>query len=171
MLPCYLEVAVMAEQENSSKSFDPLESFRAVRDAWLDSMAKSMVDAVNTDAYAQATGSMLEGYLSAAAPMREAVDKSMTQALQQLSLPSRQELAALAERFTNVEMRLDDMDAKLDRIVEALGQLSPAREAAPTKTAAEPAAERTETDAPAKVVASATRRRTAQLRRNRKTQR
>ena len=161
----------MAEQENSSKSFDPLESFRAVRDAWLDSMAKSMVDAVNTDAYAQATGSMLEGYLSAAAPMREAVDKSMTQALQQLSLPSRQELAALAERFTNVEMRLDDMDAKLDRIVEALGQLSPAREVAPTRAAAEPAAERTEAGAPAKVVASATRRRTAQLRRNRKTQR
>ena len=161
----------MAEQENSSKSFDPLESFRAVRDAWLDSMAKSMVDAVNTDAYAQAAGSMLEGYLSAAAPMREAVDKSMTQALQQLSLPSRQELAALAERFTNVEMRLDDMDAKLDRIVEALGQLSPAREVAPTRAAAEPAAERTEAGAPAKVAASATRRRTAQLRRNRKTQR
>ena len=50
----------------------------------------------------------------------------MTQALQQLSLPSRQEVAALAERFTNVEMRLDDMDAKLDRIERLLGREQPA---------------------------------------------
>jgi len=27
-------------------------------------------------------------------------------------------VVALAERFTNLEMRLDDLDAKLDRIVE-----------------------------------------------------
>jgi hypothetical protein len=52
--------------------------------------------------------------------MREALDKSMIKALQQLSLPSRQEVAALAERFTNVEMRLDDMDAKLDTIAKIL---------------------------------------------------
>jgi hypothetical protein len=27
-------------------------------------------------------------------------------------------VAALAERFTNIEMRIDDLDAKLDRIIE-----------------------------------------------------
>ena len=42
----------------------------------------------------------------------------MLMALQKLSLPSREDVAALAQRFTNMEMRLDDMDAKLDRIVE-----------------------------------------------------
>ena len=40
----------------------------------------------------------------------------MLQVLQQLSMPSRQDFAALADRFTNLEMRLDDIDAKLDRI-------------------------------------------------------
>jgi hypothetical protein len=44
------------------------------------------------------------------------MEKSMLQVLQQLSLPSRQDFTALADRFTNLEMRLDDMDAKLDRI-------------------------------------------------------
>ena len=60
---------------------------------------------------------MLDYCLSASAPFKEALEKSMTQALQQLSLPSRQEVAALAERFTNIEMRLDDLDAKFDRLI------------------------------------------------------
>jgi hypothetical protein len=117
-------------QEKTSPTYDPFESFRAMRDTYLDAMAKAMVEAVNTEAYAQATGTMLEGYLSAVAPFREALDKSMLQALQQMELPSRQEVAALAERFTNVEMRLDDMDAKLDAIQKMLGQNGAAPEAA-----------------------------------------
>ena len=104
------------DQAGSSKPFDPFEQFRSMRDAYLDGMAKVMVDAVNTEAYAQATGAMLENSLTISAPFREAIEKSMLQVLQQLSMPSRQDFAALADRFTNLEMRLDDMDAKLDRI-------------------------------------------------------
>ena len=113
-------------EEKTSKPFDPLEPLRSMRDAYLDAMAKTMVEAVNSETYAQATGAMLEGYLTASAPMREALDKSMIQALQQLSLPSRQEVAALAERFTNVELRLDDMDAKLDALREFMHPNGPA---------------------------------------------
>ncbi|HYN14291.1 MAG TPA: hypothetical protein VES66_00705, partial [Terriglobales bacterium] len=71
---------------------------------------------VNTEAYAKATGTMLDAYLAVSSPFREAVEKAMLQALQQLSMPSRADFIGLAERLTNVEMRLDDMDAKLDRI-------------------------------------------------------
>jgi Poly(R)-hydroxyalkanoic acid synthase subunit (PHA_synth_III_E) len=121
------EAASMSQADGDSHSqmSDPFEPLRALRDKYLDAMAKTMVEAVNTESYAQATGAMLEGYLTATAPLREAMDKSMTQALQQLSLPSRQEVAALAERFTNVEMRLDDMDAKLDRIERLLSRDQP----------------------------------------------
>lgn len=100
------------------KQFDPFEPVRGMRDIYLDALAKSMVEGVNTEGYAQATGAMLDSYLTASSPFREALEKSMVQALQQLSLPSRQEIAVLAERFTNVEMRLDDMDAKLDEIAK-----------------------------------------------------
>ena len=61
---------------------------------------------------------LLNNYLTLSAPFREALDKAMIMALEQFSLPSRQQVVALAERFTNLEMRLDDLDAKLDRIVE-----------------------------------------------------
>jgi hypothetical protein len=75
---------------------------------------------VNTDAYAKATGTMLDTYLSASSPFRETVEKAMLRALEQLSMPSRADFVGLAERVTNIEMRLDDMDAKLDRIERLL---------------------------------------------------
>jgi hypothetical protein len=78
-----------------------------------------MIDAVNSDEYAQATGAMLDSYLTLSAPFREALDKAMLMTLEQFSLPSRQQVTALAERFTNLEMRLDDIDAKLDQILKA----------------------------------------------------
>jgi predicted dinucleotide-binding enzyme len=107
----------MTEDYAESKTFDPFEKLREMRDAYLDATSKTMIDAVNSEAYAQASGAMLENYLTASAPFRAALEKSMIQALEQLSLPSRQEVAVLAERFTNVEMRLDDIDARLDEIV------------------------------------------------------
>lgn len=108
-----------------TKTFDPFESLRGMRDAYLDAMSKTMIEAVNSEGYAQATGTMLDVYLTASAPFREAMEKSMLQTLQQLSLPSRQEIASLAERFTNLEMRLDDVDSKMDRVVKMLAEMKP----------------------------------------------
>lgn len=146
-------------QEQTSATSDPFQPFRQLRDAYLDAMAKTMVEAVNTEAYAQATGAMLEGCLTAVAPFRETLDKSMLQALQQLELPSRQEVAVLAERFTNIEMRLDDMDAKLDAIAKMLKHDGPVA----GKQAAEPAPAVASEGANTKVAANGagTRRRPA----------
>lgn len=104
--------------EKEATAADPFESFRKMRETYLEGMSKVMIDAVNTEEYAQATGALLNNYLTLSAPFREAMDKAMIMALEQFSLPSRQQVKALAERFTNFEMRLDDLDAKLDRIVE-----------------------------------------------------
>jgi hypothetical protein len=107
------------EHAPKDKAADPMAAFRELRDGYLDAWAKASVDVVNTEAYAKATGATLETYLSASAPFREALEKSMVQALQQLSMPSRADVLSLAERLVNVEMKLDDMDAKLDQIEKA----------------------------------------------------
>src|SRR5581483_900197 len=150
-----------------------LQSFRELRDTYLDAMAKTMVEAVNTEAYAQTTGAMLEGCLTAATPFREAMEKSMTQALQQLSLPSRQEVAALAERFTHVEMRLDDMDAKLDRMIEMLRRAPAAESRAepPAASAGENGANPAEPELAGAAVPSTERNGTAHHKTARKSQR
>ena len=133
----------MAEtKEENSKPFDAFESIRGMRDAYLDAMSKTMIEAVNTEGYAQATGAMLNYCLTASAPLRDAQEKSMGLALQQLSLPSRQEVAALAERFTNVEMRLDDLDAKVDRLLNAVAGLKQAQDAAQQPKRTRPAGKR-----------------------------
>jgi polyhydroxyalkanoic acid synthase PhaR subunit len=118
------------EQTNDGKRFDPMSAWREMRDTYLDNWAKVMVEAVNTDAYAQATGTLLDNYLTASAPFREALEKVMLSTLAQLSLPSRADFVSIAERITNLEMRLDDMDAKLDRIERWAAQ-SAAAKAAP----------------------------------------
>jgi polyhydroxyalkanoate synthesis regulator phasin len=126
-------------KEEKSKTFDPFEPFREMRDAYLDAMSKTMVEAVNSEAYAKASGAMLDWSLTASSPFREAMDKSMLQAMQQLSLPSRQEVAALAERFTNLELRVDDLDAKLDRVLSLLAQTRSTPPAEQTESRERPA--------------------------------
>ena len=108
------------EQAANGKPADPMEAFRDMRDNYLDAWAKAMVQTVNTDAYARTSGTVLDTYLSASSPFREAVEKAMLRVLEQLSMPSRADFVALADRVTNIEMHLDDMDAKLDRIEKLL---------------------------------------------------
>ncbi len=107
----------MSEAEaGSTNQSDPMETFRELRDAYLDIWSKTMVEAVNTEGYAQASGAMLDSYLTLSAPYRETFEKTILQTLQQLGLPTSLDFSGLAGRLTNIEMRLDDMDAKLDRI-------------------------------------------------------
>lgn len=99
---------------SESKNDDP---FRKMRDAYLEGLSKTAIEFVNDETYAQAAGSMLDFYLTALSPFREAVETGMLRTMEQLSVPSRQDLASLAERFTNVEMQLSDVDAKLDKLL------------------------------------------------------
>ncbi len=114
------------EQAANGKPPDPMEAFREMRDTYLDAWAKAMVETVNTDAYAKTSGTVLDTYLSASSPFRESVEKAMLHVLEQLSMPSRADFVALADRVTNIEMHLDDMDAKLDRIEKLLTKPAPA---------------------------------------------
>src|SRR5206468_3919115 len=109
------------KQADGSES-DPMAALRDLRDIYLSAWAKTMTETVNSEAYAKTTGAMLDTYLTASAPIREAAEKAMLHTLQQLRMPSRLDFVGLAERFTNVEMRLDDMDAKLDHIEKVLAQ-------------------------------------------------
>lgn len=126
-------------RDEKEPTYDAFAPFRAMRDAYLDSLSKTMVETVNTEAYAKATGAMLDCYLTASAPVREEMEKTMLLAMQQLSLPTRQDMAALAERFTNLELRVDDLDAKLDRVLHLLAQLRPTPPAEQTESRERPA--------------------------------
>ena len=54
------------------KRYDPMDLGEAMRDIYMDAWGKTMVEMVNSEAYAQATGAMLDSYLTVSAPFREA---------------------------------------------------------------------------------------------------
>ncbi|MGI8825339.1 MAG: hypothetical protein ACR2JC_06815 [Chloroflexota bacterium] len=117
----------MTQSSNDSNVGDPMAAWRTMRDATMETWSKTMVDMVNTDAFAQSLGAYLDNYLSVSAPLRQSIETAMTYVLAQLNMPSRTDVTNLAERLTNIEVRLDDLDAKLDGFQ---GQSKPARTSA-----------------------------------------
>jgi hypothetical protein len=117
-----------------------LKNMKSMRDTSLESWSKTMIDMVNSDEYSQATGQWLEIYLNMTQPMKRIIDMTMTQVLTGLNMPLRSDVTSLAERLTNIEMRIDDQDAKLDDILHAMRSLSASHHTAdePTMTPTHP---------------------------------
>jgi hypothetical protein len=90
----------------------------------MESWSKTMIDMVNSDEYSQATGQWLDTYLTMSQPMKRIIDMTMTQVLTGLNMPMRSDVTSLAERLTNIEMRMDDQDAKLDDILHTIQAFS-----------------------------------------------
>ena len=103
----------MPQPAETFNPFDPTGMLKAMRDTSMDAWSQMMIQLVNTEAYAHATGTMLDAWLTASAPFRKALEKAMTQALVNLNMPTRTDVISLAERLTNIEMRLDDLEAQL----------------------------------------------------------
>ena len=117
----------MGQNNNDFDIFDPTGMFKSIRNDGMEAWSKTMVQFVNTSAYADATGKMLDVWLSNSTPFRKLIENVMLHSLANLSMPSREEVTRLAERLTNIEMRLDDMDAKLDQVLEAIRPASAAK--------------------------------------------
>jgi hypothetical protein len=109
----------MSEPNDSFDPFDPTGLMKTMRDASVDAWAKTMIQLVNSEAYAKANGAMLDAWLTSSGPFRKAIEAAMAQNLAACNLPSRADFISLAERLTNVEMRLDDLDAKVDELLQA----------------------------------------------------
>jgi hypothetical protein len=104
----------MSENNDTFNPFDPTGLFKGLREANMDAWSKMMIQLVHTDAYARATGAMLDAWLSSSVPFRKALEAAMAQVLAGLNMPTRADVTGLAERLTHIEMRLDDLEAKLE---------------------------------------------------------
>jgi poly(hydroxyalkanoate) synthase III subunit E len=122
----------MSQNNDNFNPFDPTGMLKSVRDSYMDAWSKTMIQIVHTEEYARASGKMLDAWLTASAPFRMLMEKVVTQALANLNMPSRSEVADLAHRLTNIELRLDDLDAKLDGLNVFLGKDDVARKFNPT---------------------------------------
>src|SRR5436309_14722096 len=106
MKPLRKKETIMSKESETPKSetrsapFDPFETWRAARDAGLESLrsmrdagmenwSKMMIDFVNSEAYSQATAQWLNTYLTVSQTFQHALEKTMTQSLNELNMPTR----------------------------------------------------------------------------------
>jgi len=104
----------MSDKDDTFNLFDPTGMMKSMRDTNMDSWSKMMIQLVNTDAYGKATGTLLDAWLTTSAPFRKVIETVMTQVLTNLNMPTRGDVISLAERLTNIELRLDDLEARLE---------------------------------------------------------
>ena len=104
----------MSQKPDEQQILDPFGVWKSMRDSGMDAWSKMMIQLVNTEAYAQANATMMDAWLTTSAPFRKVIESTMTQVFTQLNMPMRSDVTSLAERLTHIEMRLDDIEAKLD---------------------------------------------------------
>jgi polyhydroxyalkanoate synthesis regulator phasin len=107
-------------EESRTSQIDLFKEWVQFWDGWTKAWSGPMSEAVASKGFAESMGQQLEGALEAAAMMRQQMGGVMQQILQQMSLPTRQDVVRLAERLTNLEMRLDDLDATTGEILDLL---------------------------------------------------
>lgn len=103
----------MAQQNDPTNPFDPFGTMKGMRDTMMENWSKMMIQIVNSDEYSKANGAMMDSWLSSSGPFRKAIENTMTQVLTQLNMPTRTDVTTIAERLTNIELRLDDMEAQI----------------------------------------------------------
>lgn len=108
-------MADSATKTDKVNPFDPFGVMKQMREVGMEQWSKVMTDFVNSPAYATANAEMLNAWMATSLPFRKAMETAVNQSLAAMNIASRDDYVRLAERLTNIELRLDDLDAKLDR--------------------------------------------------------
>jgi len=86
------------------------------RDIWLQSANEAFKEVMGTSAFAAANGQLVNSMME----MREQVDEMSEDTLEQLGMPTQSDVEEVGERLVELERRQHRVEAKLDRILEAL---------------------------------------------------
>lgn len=129
----------MSEKEAATQKPDPFETLQRAQQAWMEAWSKSMSEFVASEAFAESLGQQVETYVDSTAPLRRQFEQGMELYFQQHNLATRADALSLAQRLTHVELRLDDLDAKLDTVLDHLAALREALPAASRNSNEKPA--------------------------------
>jgi polyhydroxyalkanoic acid synthase PhaR subunit len=101
----------------------PFEIFKQTYDRAAESWAKSMEQFISTEEFASAAGAVMERYANVQEAMRKAAEASF----EQLPVPSKEDMARVAQLVINVERKLDEVTDSVFALQDRLdGQEPPA---------------------------------------------
>ena len=107
-------------EKPKSENPDPFAPFIQVSDLMMKSWADVLSQTVTSPTFAKSMGEQMQGFLEGTKLIRQQMQTAMEQSLQQMNVPSREQVVSLAERLTHVEMRVDDIEAKVDESLDLL---------------------------------------------------
>ena len=87
-----------------------------MRDIWLQSANEAFKEVMGTSAFAAANGQLVEAMMD----MQEEADEVTQDTIQQLGLPTRDDVMEVGERLVELERRQHAVEQKLDEILEEL---------------------------------------------------
>ncbi|MFW5905694.1 MAG: poly(R)-hydroxyalkanoic acid synthase subunit PhaE [archaeon] len=86
------------------------------RDIWLQSANEAFKEIMGTSAFAAANGQMIEAMMD----MRQQADEVSQETIAEMGFPTRGDVEEVGERLLELERRQQDVEEKLDRVLEAL---------------------------------------------------
>ncbi len=104
----------------STQFQDPFTLWKKLYDQTEEQWSKTLGETVKTESFSAWLGFMQKQMLE----YQDAVRKTTERYLEHAHLPSKQDLANLAELIINVETKVDALDAKLDQVTDLLQQLA-----------------------------------------------
>jgi polyhydroxyalkanoic acid synthase PhaR subunit len=111
-----------SDRDSSSRPQDPFELWRQIYDtnerAWNSILERT----VNNPAFAEQTGKVLETFLAAQKTVRD----NMRSYLEQINIPTREDITRLGELIVSLEEKVDQLDDRLSRIESTLREKRPA---------------------------------------------
>src|SRR6266851_6123781 len=104
------------DKDPSSRPQDPFELWRQIYDTNERAWSTILERTVNNPAFAESTGKVLETFLSAQKTVRD----NMRSYLEQINLPTREDIARLGELIVALEEKVDQLDDRLSNIEATL---------------------------------------------------
>src|SRR6266513_4419488 len=105
-----------SSSSSSSRPSDPFELWRQIYEtnerAWNSVLERT----VNNPAFAESSGKILETFLAAQKTVRD----NMRSYLEQINLPTREDIARLGELIVALEEKVDQLDDRLARIEQSI---------------------------------------------------
>lgn len=99
---------------SNQKTYDPFvmwqDYYKNVQNYW----GPSINEKVGTEEFSEWMGKVLEGNLL----FRNMTDKNTKQFLEQMNLPTREDLASLSSLIINLDHKIDDMEDQLEESLE-----------------------------------------------------
>jgi polyhydroxyalkanoic acid synthase PhaR subunit len=115
----------------SSRPTDPFELWRQIYETNERAWNAVLERTVNNPAFAESSGKILETFLSAQKTVRD----NMRSYLEQINLPTREDIARLGELIVSLEEKVDQLDdrlANLERSITASQQAARSASKPPT---------------------------------------